>query len=99
MTMGNFAPVVTTGLILFNIIVGVLISAFAMDDVAIGKTGSIYNPINNTGEGESGDISDPGMFARFVITIYSMPWWVNIFIIFANVILLPLTILAWARGL
>lgn len=97
--MGNFAPTVTTGLVLFNVIVFVLITAFAMDDIAIGRTSNVYSSINSSGQGLPGDVSEPSFLERFGIVMWGLPWWLNTFVIFVNALLIPITILAWVRGL
>ena len=88
--MGNFAPTVTTGLVLFNVIIFVLITAFANDDLAVGQASDVYN---------ADDSSETNFLGRFFIIVWDLPWWINVFVVFVNLLLIPITIFAWLRGL
>jgi len=98
--LGNFAPVVTTGIVLFNVFIFILISAFAMDDVAIGQASNVEIALNSSGEGVPSTIQGTSFLSRFTISLFDiLPWWVSVFVLFVNLILIPITILAWVRGL
>jgi len=97
--MSNFAPTVTTGLVLFNVIIFVLITAFASDDMAIGQASNVYEEIDETGNIDDVNVKDVGFMERFWIILWDLPWWINVFVIFMNVLLIPITIFAWIRGL
>ena len=88
--MGNFAPTVTTGLVLFNIVIFILITAFATDDLAIGQASNVY---------DADDTSETTFLNRFWVIIWDLPWWLNVFLVFVNLMLIPITIFAWLRGL
>ena len=96
----NFAPLVTTGIVLFNLIIFILVSAFASDDTHIGTSNDIYSSIDEVNTTyDILDVSKPSFFDKFFLVIFDLPWWIQVFIFFVNVILIPITILAWVRGL
>ena len=99
MKVGNFAPIATTGLVLFNVFVFILVSAFAMDDTTIGESSNVYVSLNESGEGLPGDIASSSFFDKFTLVIWDLPWWFNVFLVFVNLLMIPIVILAWVRGL
>jgi len=96
----NFAPLVTTGVILFNVFVFIIISAFASDDTLVGTASNVYDSIDEVNSTyDTTTIQKPSFLSRFFITIFDLPWWLQVFVFFVNIILIPITILAWVRGL
>ena len=93
------APMMTAGLILFNVFIFILISAFAMDDIAIGRTNNMYESVNESGGGLPADISESGFMGNFITILFSLPWWLDVFVWYANFALLGIVIFAWVRGL
>ena len=97
--MGSFAPSVTTGIILLNVFVFILVTAFANDGTDIGTANNIYNELEASGDIDAADIKDVSFMGRFWLVFGDLPFWFNAFIIFCNVLLIPIAIFAWIRGL
>lgn len=95
----GFAPTVTTAIVLFNLFVFIIITAFAMDDVSVGRAGDVYSELNESGDIDTSSVAEIGFLKRFWIIMWDLPWWFNIFVIFVNLILIPICVLAWIRGL
>lgn len=95
----NFAPVVTTGLVLFNVFVFILVSAFAADSSTIGTSNNIYDSVDEVNTTyDTTTVSKPSFISRFTLVLFDLPWWFQTFLFFVNVLLIPITILAWVRG-
>lgn len=96
----NFAPVVTTGVVLFNVFIFVLVSAFATDSATVGTADNIYGDIDEVNDTYNTiNVAKPSFLSNFTIVLFGLPWWFQVFIFFVNVLLIPITILAWVRGL
>lgn len=90
----------TAGIIMYNMILFILIAAFAMDGVSIGQASNTFTTVNESGVDNPTDISESSFLTRFWVSIWDLPWWFNMFaVVFVNLILLPITVFAWIRGL
>ena len=96
----NFAPTVTTGIVLFNVFLFILIGAFASDDIVIGTSNNLQSSIDNVNDTYSTtDVAKPSFLGSFSLQVMELPGWFKIFVVAVNVLLIPITILAWVRGL
>ena len=96
----NFAPLVTTGVVLFNVFLFIIISAFASDSVSVGTANNIYGDIDEVNATyDTTSVAKPSFLSGFAMTISNLPWWFNVFVVFVNLLLIPITVLAWVRGL
>ena len=96
----NFAPTVTTGIVLFNVFLFILIGAFASDSTTIGTANNIYDSVDEVNTTyDTTTVAKPSFLGSFTLVLFGLPWWFQAFIFFVNVLLIPITILAWVRGL
>ena len=93
----------TVALVLFNVFFYILVGAFAADpladDVGYSGFGEITLNQSETSDSELTIGESSSFMSRFFIISYlDLPWWVQAFVILVNLVLLPLVVLAWIRG-
>ena len=89
------------GIILFNIIMYVVVYSANSDD-SISDIGSVddmnYN-INGTTTEELNTVNVTHWYDGFDISIFGLPWWVNIFYVTFQAIMISISVYALVRGL
>ena len=86
------------GLLFFDLLVILIISSFALSGESIGSTSiDVTQPnINATTDYEISSLN--AFISSFTFTVFSMPWWVNLFLITYNIGLLVLFGVLLFRG-
>lgn len=99
---GNIGISLFLGVILFNILMYFVIYA-ANADPAVGSIGSggisLQNSVNGTTAEDISSVSAAHWYDGFNVSVFDLPWWVNIFYITFQAILISLSIYALIRGL
>ena len=99
---GQSALPYTVTLVLFNAFIYILVGAFAADPLAddIGRSGFGEITLNDseTSDTELTVTESRGFISRFFLIFFDLPWWVWVFVTMVNLVLIPLMILAWVRG-
>ena len=101
---GAFAPIMTVAYVMFCLLYYVIFVAFSMDPIHTeGSIGSIDASsdisINESEDSTYVSYTDRNWISKFFITVFNMPWWLNVFIGTLQVVILGVLTLAWVRGL
>ena len=84
---------------LFNLLVFIMISAFAMDGVAVGSKGSYSDSsLDGNVTGSTLDVADVSFFSKYTNTLFNMPWYVHTLLVSINAFMLIIIIAGWVRG-
>lgn len=99
----TYAPSLTIGFVIFNLILFLVVGAFATDGVQISSNAqNIQNSlgsINQSASEGSMHYSDVSFISKIWITFSNLPSWFNTLIITIEALLVIVIILAWLRGL
>lgn len=99
---GNMGASMLLGVILFNIIMYVFIYYANADTTISGDVGSgsaSYSDLNSTTNEDIKASQMKGFFSGFNVSVFDMPWWVNIFYVTFQAILFALSIYMLIRGI
>ena len=97
----NMGMSIFIGVILFNILMYFVIYA-ANADETIGRIGSGNSNTYNISASTNDNISSTGVthwYSGFQVSVFNMPWYVNIFYVTFQGLLIALSVYAMIRGL
>ena len=97
----NMGMTLFLGVLIFNIIMYFLIwGANADADYnTLGSGGGFEGRLNATTDQDISTTSVTNWYSGFNVAVFDLPWWVNIFYVTLQAILLSLAIYAMVRGL
>jgi len=89
------------GVLLFNIFVYVVIFSANADASfsSIGDSGNLEGRVNATSNEDINSATVTHWYSGFNVSVFDMPWWVNIFYVTLQAVILSLSIYAMIRGL
>lgn len=97
----NMGASMLIGVILFNIIMYVFIYYANSDDSIdnVGSGNAQYETLNSTTDEDISASQMKGFFSGFNVSVFDMPWWVNIFYVTFQAVLFILAIYMLIRGI
>jgi len=98
---GNMGMSLFLGVILFNIIMYIVIYS-ANADSTIGNIGSGKGNNYNITASTNDNLTSTGVthwYSGFQVSVFNMPWWINIFYVVFQGLLISLSVYAMIRGL
>jgi hypothetical protein len=98
---GNMGATLLIAIILFNIIMYIFIYC-ANSDTTIDNVGSGNANYDNIDSNTTEDLSIShmkGFFSGFNVSVFGMPWWINIFYVTFQAVLFALSIYMLIRGI
>ena len=98
---GNMGISLFLGVIIFNIIMYIVIYS-ANADSTIGSVGSGNSNTYNITASTNDNLSSTGVthwYSGFQVSVFNLPWWINIFYVTFQGLLVAISIYAMIRGL